>query len=311
MASENSGCGHGDRGPATPATIKSSEWTNRMHDALNNISHACKNGNLEVIKNIFGKFFSTDRRPRSRQLKGWLRMAVKYGHADIALFLLNSGARMDPELVDVAARITNKQVMFVVFEVLFAKGLDLLSCPRILYDHRIITNIPLLEYLLTKGADPNNVTSSGTTPLNKCSSCAATEVFMYYGANANHANLLHKQVWERADEDFIKGMEFVLENMGIDINARFVHCPCPHPCSNYLHKRASTDQGGTALHFAVRGYCLNSKICSLSRVKWLLDHDVDRDIRDDEGLKAVDYATNQEMSDLLAGSKFPGGETVV
>ena len=55
---------------------------------------------------------------------------------------------------------------------------------------------------------------------------------------------------------------------------------------------------------AVRGYPFDDqlKVCRLPRVKWLLDHGADREIKDEQGKSPVDYVEDQEMRDLFKGS---------
>lgn len=166
-------------------------------------------------------------------------------------------------------------------------------------------NQPLLEYLLSKGADPNHVKMYGNVLLEFCEDHTIIDTLLYYGANVKYANVLHRMVSRKSTEDCIREMEWALKTTGVDINARAVHCAqCPKPCTNDEHKStaiAKIGYGGTALHWAVRGYGFRQldKTCRLPRVKWLLNHGADRGIADDEGKKAIDYADDPGMRQLL------------
>jgi hypothetical protein len=80
---------------------------------------------LEVLHSLFAGFFPKQG-PDARQLNEWLLDAVIAGHADVVAFLFDNGASMTAgSLALFTIRIKENSALFVVFEVLFERGLDL------------------------------------------------------------------------------------------------------------------------------------------------------------------------------------------
>jgi ankyrin repeat protein len=146
----------------------------------------------------------------------------------------------------------------------------------------------LLKYLLSKGANPNGLDDFEHTPLELCDSCAAIGVLIDHGADISRASLLHDAISISEDEVCIERMEFLLAK-GVDINARAVYyLGDAEPGSRaYSYGMRRTGNEGTALHWAV---CGQREVKSLPRVKWLLEKGADRDVKDNDELKPIDYA---------------------
>jgi hypothetical protein len=95
-------------------------------------------------------------------------------------------------------------------------------------------------------------------------------------------------------------MKLVL-GKGIDINARALYPGHAEPGSQvYNYGMKLTGNEGTALHWAVRGFKTRPEVNRVPRVKWLLERGADKDIQDNTGLKPIDYASDQEMINLLS-----------
>jgi ankyrin repeat protein len=153
-----------------------------------------------------------------------------------------------------------------------------------------IHNPPLMELLLSKGADPNAVDVYNFRPLDCANSVAELELLISHGAKPVKSNALHHAIQTEDDDECYKMMEFLLEKE-VNINARA------------LLDKKGRKKGGTALHWAVSGFNAPSRMKRatkiLPRVKWLLEKGADSEILDEQKKKALDYADDQEMIDLL------------
>lgn len=163
-----------------------------------------------------------------------------------------------------------------------------------------IGNETVLEYLLSKGADPNGLNESDSVPLNSCDSESTIKLLIDYGADVSRAQMLHHFIC-CPDHNFTEeSCEFLL-SVGVDINARAKY-PGDAPPGSRVYRDAVRKllDGGTALHFVVRGFGSRGwNTDPLPRAKWLLEHGAKMDIKDDCGLTPLEYTTNQAMIDLL------------
>jgi hypothetical protein len=158
----------------------------------------------------------------------------------------------------------------------------------------------LLWYLLSKGADPNVLNDFDLLPLDLYRSSTAIGILIDHGADISRAKLLHDATAISDDRECIEQMEFVL-GRGVDINARATYPGDAGPGSRgYRNGIENTGNEGTALHWAVRGFRTRPEVNKLPRVKWLLERGADRDIRDNIGLKPIDYASDPDMINLLS-----------
>ena len=175
-----------------------------------------------------------------------------------------------------------------------------MSRPPALIRYRLVAeNETLLKYLLSKGADPNTLDDFDRVPLELCDSCATIGTLIDYGVDISRAKLLHHATGIVDDKVCIERMEFLL-GRGVDINARAVYPGDAEPGSRaYKDGIRQTGNEGTALHWAVRGFLLGGReVNLLPRVKWLLEKGADRDIKDNKGLKPIDYASDQVLERL-------------
>ncbi|KIM99200.1 hypothetical protein OIDMADRAFT_56360 [Oidiodendron maius Zn] len=277
---------------------------NRRSIVQSALDAACKSGDLALTQSILAEHgeYLADQEDIENLLGLRAITAGSRGYADIVSCLLDHGAGCMPSVAlfagsknsDVAATIR-------VFEVLFNHGLDLKDAPNVL---SLVagddTQTPLLRYLLSKGADPDTLDDLDNLALELCDSDASIGILLDYGADTTHAKLLHWAVGISDDEKCIKQMEFVL-GRGVDINARATYPGnCPPGSRVYAEGMRRTGNEGTALHWAVRGWYCAREVNRLARVKWLLEKGADKDILDNQGLKAIDYTSDQEIINLLS-----------
>jgi len=163
----------------------------------------------------------------------------------------------------------------------------------------VTVNGPLLKYLLLKGADPNGLDRLKRVPLEFCRSCTSIGTLLDHGADISRSNLLHEVACISDDEACMTQMEFVLRR-GADINAQAVYLGEAKPGTRaYNAGVRRTGDGGTALHWAVRGFKTRREVNLFPRIKWLVEQGADREIRDNDGLRPVDYASDQATINLL------------
>ena len=171
---------------------------------------------------------------------------------------------------------------------------------RLIWHSTVVANETLLEYLLSKGADLNGLDDFNNIPLGLCSSWEAIEILIKYGADISRANLLHDVTDISDDRECIERMGLVLEK-GVDINACALYPGHAELGSEvYNYGMNLTGNEGTALHWAVRGFKIRPEVNRVPWVKWLLERGADKDIQDNTGLKPIDYASDQEMINLLS-----------
>ena len=173
-----------------------------------------------------------------------------------------------------------------------------------------IDNETLLKYLLSKGANPNSLDESDLLPLDLCSSTSTMKLLIDHGADVSRVNLLHHAISWPNNTYSEDTLEFLLK-VGVDINACAVYTGDAPPGSRvYAHGLRMTGNGGTALHWIVRGFVLKGRpsVDRVVRAKWLLDKGARVDIKDNSGLTPLDYATDQSMIGLLNQYKFQDKE---
>lgn len=175
-------------------------------------------------------------------------------------------------------------------------------------------NVPILEYLLSKWADPNSFDAYGITVLGKTNNDVSLKLLVDNGADISREILLHKAVWygRIEDENWRERMEFLVDVLGVDINAPAVFSGegRVQPTSrNYPWWMKPKGKRGTALHWAVRGFGSRRARRDLRpKVKWLLEKGADANVLDDEGLRPVDYAEDQDMRDLFDFNRDAGAQ---
>lgn len=160
-------------------------------------------------------------------------------------------------------------------------------------------NETVLEYLLSKGADPNGLDDYDFVPLTTCESRSAIKILINYGADVSKAPMLQQAICFPDHSFTEEECEFLL-SIGVDINAR-AKFPVDAPPRSKIAKDLTRGllDGGTALHFVIRG-SRGWDTDRLPRAKWLLDHGAKVDIKDNCGLTPLEYAsTDQSMIDLL------------
>lgn len=158
-----------------------------------------------------------------------------------------------------------------------------------------------MEYLLSNGADPNGLNSFDSVPLHVCDTESTIKLLVDYGADLSLAPILHDFVCFPNHTYSEESCEFLL-SVGVDINAPAIYAG-HHPPGSKLHDDAARGllDGGTALHFLVRGYGRvgRPEVDPIPRMKWLLGHGAKMDIKDNCGLTPLDYATEPAMIELL------------
>jgi ankyrin repeat protein len=152
-------------------------------------------------------------------------------------------------------------------------------------------NILILEFLLSRGANPNQIDWTGSHPLHLFRTRQALDLLIDYGADIKGSCLLHSLIHNPEDAICIDLMDFAI-GKGIDINAPL------NPPRVYVAPKWRKKNRSTALHLAVTG----ESFSHIPRVKWLLDHGADPLIEDKAGRTAIDDARSirdEEMVDLL------------
>lgn len=157
--------------------------------------------------------------------------------------------------------------------------------------------------MLSKGANPNGLDDFERVPLEFCESCTSIGILLDYGADISRGNLLHEATGIPDDKVCITQMEFVLRR-GVDINARAVYPgEAKLGTRQYNAGMRRTGNEGTALHWAVRGFKIRPEVNLFPRVKWLVERGADREIKDNNRLRPVDYASDQATIDLLSTNR--------
>jgi hypothetical protein len=113
------------------------------------------------------------------------------------------------------------------------------------------------------------------------------------GADLSRENLLHRALQLRDDQNWKGRMKFLIEVIGVDINAPAVYGAEGRirPGSRSYPKWLSAKgHAGMALHWAVSEFNNHRKQDMVPKVKQLLEYGADVDLRDDQGLRPVDYA---------------------
>jgi ankyrin repeat protein len=250
-----------------------------------------------------------------------LLWVCKYGHTDILEYLLDYGVDIGDAPMSTTYN-KDTQSAIGVYEVLFQHGLELSRFPGILaYASYIfcqivgrhslieifcsawIENETMLRYLLSKGADPNGLDEDDSLPLELCTGLPIIKLLIDSGADVSRVNILQESMTTPNDFYSEEILDFLLE-VGVDINARAVYTGefSTEPDSRlYAQHMQMTGNGGTALHWVVRGWGLRGhpKVDLVARAKWLLDRGARVDIKDDNGLIPLDYAVDPLMIDLL------------
>ncbi|KAE8445212.1 hypothetical protein EG329_013584 [Mollisiaceae sp. DMI_Dod_QoI] len=288
------------RTPTRPPLSLSIYWRS---DPSNFLSQACFEGNFEVVQYILTEVTEG---PHLDDIKDHfqakLLWACSKGHPEVLTCLLEHGAGIK-HCASYASCLKDADTAIRIYEILFKYGLDLADYPGIVYDW--IGNETVLQYLLSKGADPNGLDDFDSVPLNSCGRKSTIKLLISYGADVSRAPMLHHDICCPNHSFTEEHCEFLL-SVGVDINARAKYPGDAPPGSKVFRDAASSLlNGGTALHFAVRKYGSKGRDTNyLPRAKWLLEHGAKLDIKDDRGLTPLDYATDQAMIDLLESYKL-------
>ncbi|KUJ10673.1 ankyrin [Mollisia scopiformis] len=262
------------------------------------LTQACHAGDFETVRYILTEIregpdlddiknsFSTD-----------LLWACTTGYPDILTCLLEHGAPIT-NCATYAASIEDADTAIRIYDILFEHGLNLADYPGIV---QYLENEKVLEYLLSNGADPNGLDDYHNVPLNICDTESTIKLLVDYGTDLSLAPLLHDFVCFPNHTYSEESCEFLL-SVGVDINAPAVYAGHAPPGSKlYQDAAGRLVDGGTALHFLVRGFGRKGRpdVDPIPRMKWLLEHGANVDIKDDCGLTPLDYATEPAMIELL------------
>lgn len=158
-----------------------------------------------------------------------------------------------------------------------------------------------MEYLLCNGAYPNGLDDCDDVPLNICDTKSTRQLLVDYSADLSLSPILHHFVCFPSHGYSKESCEFLL-SVGVDINAPVVYAGHSPPESRvYKHATRGILDGGTALHFLVRGLDCRGRpdVDPMPRMKWSLEHGAKVDIRDNRGLTPLDYAKEPAMIELL------------
>ncbi|CAG8961061.1 hypothetical protein HYFRA_00002603 [Hymenoscyphus fraxineus] len=301
--------------PLSPTFLQ--EIDNQSRISEEKLELACISGDLELLKSVFDHIaslsgFDRERHEEhiTRQLDSRVAMAAGNGLAKIVECLLEHGAK-PINAVRSATRHKDTDAAIRVFEVLFEHDLDIKDCPGVLCQTN--RDEALTRYLLSKGADPNGHNQHGRRgqlPFQWCGSLAIVSLLIDYGADLKHSNFLHTTTGIVDDDACIAQMDLLIRR-GVDINDRAEVLDDTEPGTPQHEKSLlRMAEAGTALHWAVRGWKLGRRnVDVFLRVQWLLEKGADTEIRDNGGLRPIDYATSKSVRDILEIYSVDEGQT--
>ncbi|RSL83687.1 hypothetical protein CEP51_004327 [Fusarium floridanum] len=187
-----------------------------------------------------------------------------------------------------------------VFQAFLDHGWDINSFNHIPALHLATNSIPLTTWFLEHGADPNLISKDGYTPLDFVAIHPTHDVpviidlLLSSGAIPAHSNALHNALIDTyADMNCIAMMMLLLEK-GFDINAlSFTNRP-----------KVRGRNPSTPLHWAVRKHhTRKGRKNMLARVRWLIDHGADVEVRDSKGKTPIEWASDEALIEVLRGKK--------
>ncbi|KAI8662362.1 hypothetical protein NCS56_01039800 [Fusarium sp. Ph1] len=237
-----------------------------------------------------------------------LILAAQNAKSEVVRFFLDEAVPVSPTATKLAAREVDGAVE--VFQAFLDHGWDINSfdrIPALQYGspapHQCISatkSLPLTKWFLEHGADPNLISKDGHTPLDFVAAHATPDtpsvidLLLSSGALAAHINALHNAlITIHADMNCIAMMMLLLDK-GFDVNSlSFTNRP------EFQSRNPST-----ALHWAVRKHSARrGRKNMLARVRWLLDHGADVEVRNSKGKTPVEEASDEALIELLRGRK--------
>ncbi|EPE34239.1 Nop10-like SnoRNP [Glarea lozoyensis ATCC 20868] len=285
---------------------------------------ACLSGDLKTAHSIS----SAARADNNRQLNNLIAQkllvdACEAGRAgDLTALsrLLQHGAKLHRALVGSVLSKKPKTKAVVdrlaqAFDILEDHGLDFKKIPDI--DSYATGNVLMLEFLLSRGADPNQICWNGFLPLRFFETCRAWELLMDYGADKKRSNFLHNAIHVREDARCIALMELAISK-GVEVNAPAGMVEVSKPTVGYMKATRWIGNRGTVLHWAING----RKVSRALRIKWLLDYEVDPMIENAKGdyqeflvysvVLTVDRSPKDiaDVVEILGGSATRGLKTI-
>ncbi len=226
------------------------QYVSAMHEAIVKGNRAGVRYLLETGYNVNNVEEITSSAPRKlRVLVTPLQMALRYRQTDIAEMLIED----------------------------YGANINLLTSQTALHE-ALWGDLSLLEYLLSKGAEPNHKNNFGDTPLNiVCSSRdwpQAVELLYKYGANINvkgygQMTPLHNSAYM----GYIGNMQTLI-NLNTNINAK-------------------DKNGNTPLHLAVKNG-------NMAAAKLLIEAGAKTNIKNDEGMTVIEMAESGNVYKSLS-----------
>ncbi|KAL2681122.1 hypothetical protein Neosp_008726 [[Neocosmospora] mangrovei] len=270
----------------------------RFRSARNDLKDASKAGDVERVRKVVQTWRadSSLENPTIEDMDMPMILAAQNAKSKVILFFLGEGVPVSPTAVKLAAREGDEAVD--VFQAFLDHGWDINSFDRIPALHSATKSLPLTKWFLKNEADPNLISKDGHTPLDFAVTHQTPDVpsvidlLLSSGALLAHSNALHNAlITTHVDSDCIAMMGLLLEK-GFDVNAlSFTNQP-----------EFQTRNPSTALHWAVRKHSARrGRKNMLVRVRWLLDHGADVEVRDSKGKTPVEGASDEALIELLRG----------
>ncbi|KAI1074116.1 ankyrin [Whalleya microplaca] len=269
----------------------------RLRSATNDLQDASMLGDIERVRWVMEAWKADPslEDPMVEDMGMALILAAQNAKGNVVRFLLDEGVHVGLMAPKLAARDGDGAVE--VFQAFLDHGWDINSFDRIPALHTATISFPLTEWFLDHGADPNLISKDGHTPLDFAvtystpTTPSIVDMLLSSGASLTYSNVLHNALISiQSDTDCIGMMQFLLDR-GVDINfSSFTNQP-----------GFQSWNPGTALHWAVKKHGgRRGKKNMLVRVKWLLDHGANAEMKDSEGKTPVERASDEALINLLS-----------
>ncbi|RTE85065.1 hypothetical protein BHE90_000398 [Fusarium euwallaceae] len=272
----------------------------RFRSAVNDLKDASKVGDVERVREVVHAWRADPslENPITKDMDMPMISAAQNAKSEVVRFFLDEGVPVSPTAIKLAA--TEKDGAVGVFQAFLDHGWDINSSDRIPALHLATKSIPLTKWFLKNGADPNLISKDGYTPLDFAAIHPTPDVpvivdlLLSSGAIPAHSNALHNALISTYHDRNCTVMMMMLLRKGFDVNAlSFTNRP------KFRGRNPSTP-----LHWAVRKHhARKGRKNMLARVRWLIDHGADVEVRDSKGKTPIEWASDEALIEVLRGKK--------